>query len=88
VRERFRRCRSRRLLRTTPEHLRMAYSVLKNGQFVPEEVRLMQDIEAAGKVLQTCDDAGRRAELEKEIREKVLGLSMLLERRPRHKTRI
>ena len=31
----------------TPEPLRMAYSMLKSAEFVPEEVRMMQEIDAA-----------------------------------------
>ena len=28
----------------TPEHLRMAYSILKSADFVPQEVQLLKDI--------------------------------------------
>ena len=28
----------------TPEHLRMAYSILKSAGFVPQEVQLLKDI--------------------------------------------
>lgn len=64
----------------TPEPLRMAYSMLKSAEFVPEEVRLMQVIDAAKAELSACADGKRANELEREIQEKQLSLSVLLER--------
>jgi Domain of unknown function (DUF1992) len=64
----------------TPEPLRMAYSMLKSAEFVPEEVRLMQEIDAAKQELSSCADAKRACQLEREIQEKQLSLSVLLER--------
>ncbi|MCI0418157.1 MAG: DUF1992 domain-containing protein [Acidobacteria bacterium] len=64
----------------TPEHLRMAYSILKNGAFVPEEVQLMSEIDAAQEERRLCADEQRAGQLEREIRVKRLSLSVLLER--------
>lgn len=64
----------------TPEHLRLAYSVLGNGGFAPEEVQLMQDIDTAKRELQACWDEKLKAGLEKAVREKALRLSVLLEK--------
>ena len=69
----------------TPESLRMAYSMLKNAEFVPEEVRMMQEIDTAKAELSACADAQRANQLEREIQDKQLSLSVLLERQPRRK---
>ena len=69
----------------TPESLRMAYSMLKSAEFVPEEVRMMQDLEAAKEKLNGCTDGKRARQLEREIKEKQLSLSVLLERQQRRK---
>ena len=69
----------------TPEPLRMAYSMLKSAEFVPEEVRMMQEIDAAKKELSSCADGKRASRLEREIQEKQLSLSVLLERQKQRK---
>jgi len=69
----------------TPESLRMAYSILKSAEFVPEEVRLMQEIDAAKGELSRCADGKRANQLEREIQEKQLSVSVLLERQLRRK---
>jgi len=43
----------------TPESLRMAYSMLKSAEFVPEEVRLMQELDVAKAELSACADGQR-----------------------------
>ena len=40
----------------TPEDLRMAYSILKSNNFVPEEVEILKEIEALKKRLEACSD--------------------------------
>ena len=69
----------------TPESLRMAYSMLKSAEFVPEEVRMMQEIDASKAELGRCTDGKRLIQLEREIKEKQLSLSVLLERQQRRK---
>ena len=69
----------------TPEYLRMAYSMLKSAEFVPEEVRMMQEIDAAKKELSGCTPGERAKQLERAIQEKQLSLSVLLERQVRRK---
>ncbi|HEU0004873.1 MAG TPA: DUF1992 domain-containing protein [Terriglobia bacterium] len=69
----------------TPEPLRMAYSMLKSAEFVPEEVRMMQEIDAAKAELGRCADGKRVSELERDIQQKQLSLSVLLERQLRRK---
>jgi Domain of unknown function (DUF1992) len=64
----------------TPEDLRLAYSVLRSNNFVPEEVELLREIEALKKCLETCTDEERNSNLKKEIREKTFTFNMLLEK--------
>jgi hypothetical protein len=70
---------------SAPEHLRMAYSVLKSGDFVPEEVLLFREIDELKTRLAACRDEAERERLRKEIRGKTLNLTVLLERHRRAK---
>lgn len=67
----------------TPEDLRMAYSILKSNNFVPEEVEMLKDIEALKKRLEACSDEAQRSRLKKEITEKTYTFNMLIEKRKR-----
>jgi hypothetical protein len=65
---------------STPEDLRMGYSVLKSSKFVPEEVERLKEIgELKEKVKNTPDDA-EKTKLTKILQEKQLAFSLLLER--------
>jgi hypothetical protein len=63
-----------------PEQLRMGYSMLKGGGFVPEEAQILKDLETLREELRSCTDDTRRKELSKVIQEKNLGYSLLMER--------
>ena len=63
----------------------MAYSMLKSGEFVPEEVRLMQEIDAAKQELSSGADGKRASQLEREIQQMQLSLYVLLERQQQRK---
>ena len=67
----------------TPEDLRMAYSILKDANVVPEEVQLLNDIEALKAQLETCSDQEQRNQIEKAIREKRLTFNLLIENQRR-----
>jgi Domain of unknown function (DUF1992) len=69
----------------TPEDLRICYSILKGGSFVPEEVQMLKDIEALREQLASCTDEARKKQLEKTIREKVLSFNLTMERYKRSK---
>lgn len=69
----------------TPEHLRMCFSILKNGDFVPEEVQTLKDIEALKKQLSACSDETQRKQLAKTINEKMLSVTLVMERYKRNK---
>ena len=63
-----------------PEELRMGYAMLREAGFVPEEVQLLKDCDALREELRTCQDEARRRELSKELRDKRLTYSLLMER--------
>ena len=64
----------------TPEDLRMCYSILKQGNFVPEEVALLREIEELKDQRKVSADEDR-ALLTKAINEKTLIFRTALERR-------
>jgi hypothetical protein len=64
----------------TPEHLRMGYSILKAGQFAPQEVQLLKDIEELESQLLVCREPEEQARLKRLIQEKIVGVNLLLEK--------
>ena len=69
----------------TPEHLRMAYSMLKNNNFVPPEVELLREAEALKAELDSTTDEGWRRALARQIAEKRTKVAFLLEQNRRAK---
>ena len=67
----------------TPEDLRMAYSILKSNDFVPEEVEIFREIAELQTKLETTTDEHERDDLSRRIGERRLSLRLLLERRTR-----
>jgi hypothetical protein len=67
----------------TPEDLRMAYSILKSNDFVPEEVEIMKEIASLQDELDTTADEARKALVTKRLHERRLALSLLLDKRRR-----
>jgi len=65
----------------TPEDLRMAYSLLKSAQCLPEEVELMNDIAALDRELGAARHEDDRARLGRRLRDRRLQLAMALDRR-------
>ncbi|MBI2506449.1 MAG: DUF1992 domain-containing protein [Candidatus Latescibacteria bacterium] len=63
----------------TPEYLRMAYSVLKSADFVPQEVQLLKEIEALREQLAACADEKERGRLTKAINDKTLRVKIGME---------
>ena len=66
-----------------PEDLRMAWSVLKNAGYLPEEVQLMKDIAALRERLAAAQSDAEREKLKKELDEKVLSFNVAMEQRQR-----
>ena len=68
---------------STPEDLRMAYSILKNARIAPAEVELLKEIARIKQTLeQTHDDAERRS-LQQVLADRKTELAVRLERRSR-----
>lgn len=63
-----------------PEHLRMAYSVLKNANCLPEEVHLLNDVARLESALTGELEAVARERLSAELRDARLRLDVALER--------
>lgn len=67
----------------TPEDLRMCYSILRQANFVPEEVELLREVEALRNRRQAAADENERSRLNKAINEKMLIFRTSLERHRR-----
>ena len=52
-----------------PEHLRIAYQMIKNSGFVPEEVRLKKEMELLKEKIKKCKSADEKPELMKQLAE-------------------
>jgi len=63
-----------------PAHLRMAYSVLKSADCLPEEVMLLKEIERLEIVLARDLEPSRRADLASTLHDIRLRLAIALER--------
>jgi len=64
----------------TPEELRLEYSILKNADFVPEEVQMLQEIGALQEKLTTATAEAERKKLREEIEQRRLKYNLLIER--------
>lgn len=65
----------------TPEDLRLAYSLLKSNQFVPEEVEIMKEISALKAEMDACANEEKRESLSTRLHQRQLALRVLLDRR-------
>jgi len=63
----------------TPEEVRVAYSVLKNAGMTSREVDLLNEIAELKQALAAMLDEKKKREIEKQIREKQLEFSLLME---------
>jgi hypothetical protein len=66
-----------------PEELRMAWSVLKNAGYLPEEVQLMKEIAALKEQLAAASDDAERTKLQRTLDGKALSLNVIMEQRQR-----
>jgi hypothetical protein len=67
----------------TPEDLRMAYSILKSNNFVPEEVEILKEIDDLKRRLAVCTEEDEKSKITKEINDKNYAFNMLIEKRRR-----
>jgi hypothetical protein len=65
----------------TPEDLRMAFSILKSNDFVPEEVEIFREIDRLNDQIKATDDEAEAAQLTARLNERKLVLRLLLDRR-------
>ena len=65
----------------TPEDLRMAFSMLRSNEFVPQEVELMREIADLRGRAASSSDEGERSRLTAEAEKKTLNLRLALENR-------
>ena len=49
------------------EHMRMAYRILRNADYIPEEVRLKKEMEQLKEKIAGCDSEKERKKLMKEL---------------------
>ena len=69
----------------TPEDIRVAYSVLKNAGMTSREVDLLNEIAELKQILAAVLDENKKQEIGKQIQERQLELSLLLERQKKGK---
>ncbi len=67
----------------TPEEIRLAYSVLKSADILPQEAELLKEIAALKEKSEAAKDSAKRARLLKAIEEKRLQFNLLMDRRKR-----
>ena len=65
---------------STPEDIRMGFSILKSNDFVPEEVEMFKEIAELKEQLAATTDEVRRAELSRLLHKKQLALTIALEK--------
>ncbi len=65
------------------EDLRMAYSILKNANIVPEELEILKEIERLQQEIKKCTDDRKKVSLERKVQEQQLKVNLLLEQERR-----
>jgi len=71
---------------STPEDLRMAFSILKNANCAPAEVELLKEVARLQHAVAETSDASTRRELQRTLTHRQTELAVALERRsPREK---
>jgi hypothetical protein len=68
-----------------PEDLRAGYTLLKNNDFVPPEIELLKEIGILREKIKNCDDEAEKKSLNKQLNEKSLALTLILEKNKRRK---
>ncbi len=71
----------------TPEEVRIAHSVLKNAGMTSREVDLLKEIAELKQVLEAVLDEKKKQEIGKQIRQKQIEFSLLMERQKRERNK-
>ena len=66
---------------STPEDLRMAFSILKNANCTPAEVELLNEVLRLQRAIAETSDAATKQELQRSLIERQTQLAIALERR-------
>lgn len=67
----------------TPEDIRAGYTLLKNNDFVPPEIELLKEIGVLREKIKNSTAEDERKVLNKNLNEKSLALTLILERNKR-----
>ena len=67
----------------TPEDVRVAQSLLKNSGFKSREVELLNEIAQLRQILSALTDQKKKDEIQKQIQEKRVEFSLMMERQKR-----
>ena len=68
-----------------PEEIRLAQSVLKNAGMTSPEVQLLKEIAELRQVLAAVVDEEKKAKLQKQIQQKQIEFSLMMERQRKSK---
>jgi hypothetical protein len=68
-------------LSSVPEELRMAYTVLKNAGYSPEENVRKQEMLSIEALIKECEEPDQKASLQKKLNEKMLAFNSMLSKR-------
>lgn len=66
-----------------PEDIRAGYTLLKNNDFVPPEIELLKEIGILREKIKNSADEAEKKILHKNLNEKSLALTLILERNKR-----
>jgi hypothetical protein len=66
-----------------PEDIRAGYAMLKNNDFVPPEIELLKEIGILREKIKNSADEAEKKVLSKNLNEKSLALTLILERNKR-----
>ncbi|MFX3619242.1 MAG: DnaJ family domain-containing protein [Sporolactobacillus sp.] len=69
-----------------PADLRVAYKILKNAGYLPEELQLRKDLVTLTDLINCCTDHAEKEKLTGELKAKRLEFSRLMEQRSFRKT--
>lgn len=69
----------------TPAEYRVGHSLLKSNKFIPEEVEIIKDIGFLKEKVKKIENETERQKLTKELNEKQMTLSILIERNKRRR---
>jgi hypothetical protein len=64
-----------------PEELRMAYKLMKNAGFSPEENKIKQEMLSLESLMKNCKDPEEKEKLQKNLNEELLRFNQMMSKR-------